>query len=383
MPEKEAPRSSGLSTRMALALGGGAVLLVGALALFGLLYLGPFLHTRATVRAVAGGRRAPLTSARRPRAGWRSPHATLMDAVEKLGGPTAAARRLGLLLRAPGWTLGEKDEEGRSETRHATVRILGAAAGAGRRRGSEPPAGSGEAVSVLRKVMRSDRDATVREAAVMMLAAIPEPDPADMERALADESESVRRAAVPRAMRLGLFEALRRAAGDPSAPVRRAVADSLAWHGVHDSPEAREILHSLVEDGEPEVREAAGLALAGRRDLRALPLLIEALGRGGNWHAERALENWFHQRFREGGIVTDPAVAAAWEKWWKENGPHIDRHYTLTVREGDTLSEIAIMIYGAPGRWTEIQEANGGIEPTALPVGMKLVIPVGPAKNEE
>ncbi len=50
---------------------------------------------------------------------------------------------------------------------------------------------------------------------------------------------------------------------------------------------------------------------------------------------------------------------------------------TYVVRPGDTLSRISQHVYGTPGRWTEIFEANRDRlpSPNALQVGQELVIP--------
>lgn len=49
------------------------------------------------------------------------------------------------------------------------------------------------------------------------------------------------------------------------------------------------------------------------------------------------------------------------------------------VAPGDTLSEIASKVLGSSKRWPEIQALNGGIDPGAIQVGMKLQIPGGAA----
>lgn len=45
------------------------------------------------------------------------------------------------------------------------------------------------------------------------------------------------------------------------------------------------------------------------------------------------------------------------------------------VVEGDTLSNISDQYYGTSKKWKSIQEANGGVKPEELRVGMKLAIP--------
>ncbi len=102
--------------------------------------------------------------------------------------------------------------------------------------------------------------------------------------------------------------------------------------------------------------------------------------------AERALENWFHQRFcgKGPGQTTDAnEIRKKWVQWWKENKANIDHQYTITIRPGDTLSQIATIVYrdcprewrSLEKRWKLIQEANGDIEPTKLTDGQTLIIP--------
>lgn len=45
------------------------------------------------------------------------------------------------------------------------------------------------------------------------------------------------------------------------------------------------------------------------------------------------------------------------------------------VREGDTLSAIAMELLGSASRWTEIASANGIRDPSRLAIGTRLRIP--------
>ncbi|MCC5808539.1 MAG: LysM peptidoglycan-binding domain-containing protein [Opitutales bacterium] len=60
-----------------------------------------------------------------------------------------------------------------------------------------------------------------------------------------------------------------------------------------------------------------------------------------------------------------------------ETAPEESAPSTYVVRPGDTLSRISQRVYGTPGRWTEIFEANRDRlpSPNALQVGQELVIP--------
>lgn len=48
---------------------------------------------------------------------------------------------------------------------------------------------------------------------------------------------------------------------------------------------------------------------------------------------------------------------------------------TATIKEGDTMWEMAERQYGDGSQWTKIQEANPGMDPYALPIGGTLKIP--------
>jgi nucleoid-associated protein YgaU len=50
---------------------------------------------------------------------------------------------------------------------------------------------------------------------------------------------------------------------------------------------------------------------------------------------------------------------------------------SYVVVPGDTLSEIASKVLGSAKRWPEIQSLNGGLDPGAIQVGMKLKMPAG------
>jgi nucleoid-associated protein YgaU len=66
------------------------------------------------------------------------------------------------------------------------------------------------------------------------------------------------------------------------------------------------------------------------------------------------------------GQVLSPVALAARPK---ETGRYHE------VREGDTLGEIARHYYGNPNLWTRIEEANPGINPTALRIGARILVP--------
>jgi nucleoid-associated protein YgaU len=275
-------------------------------------------------------------------------------AIKQLGGPSRAAARARLLLRLPDWALPEgKRGQG---MRAVAVVILAACAEAGGGAEDEP----GVPLTELHRVLDENRDPKLRRLCLRALAVHSRAGRSEVQKGLSDPDPGVRRAAVREADRQNMVTALLRACAD----------------------------------GDPSVRRAAGFALAKRRDHRAVPLLIEALSCGDYWEqskAESALENWFHGRFRGTGptqVLIDSAVTKAWADWWKRNEPHIESYYTLTVREDDTLSGIAEMVYAgrAPGytleqKWKVIQAANRNVDPRRLVIGAELVIPTLPARK--
>jgi nucleoid-associated protein YgaU len=56
-----------------------------------------------------------------------------------------------------------------------------------------------------------------------------------------------------------------------------------------------------------------------------------------------------------------------------KQSPDVDKAYT--VRRGDTLSAIAEVAYKDAGLWRIIAEANGILDPRALPPGLVLTLP--------
>lgn len=48
---------------------------------------------------------------------------------------------------------------------------------------------------------------------------------------------------------------------------------------------------------------------------------------------------------------------------------------THVIRKGDTLWSLARQYYGDPRRWTDIRDANPGLNPNAMRVGQQIVIP--------
>jgi len=56
--------------------------------------------------------------------------------------------------------------------------------------------------------------------------------------------------------------------------------------------------------------------------------------------------------------------------------PALDQPGTHVVAKGETGGDISMKHYGTTRNWGEIQKANPGVDPTALKIGQKLVIPV-------
>lgn len=107
-------------------------------------------------------------------------------------------------------------------------------------------------------------------------------------------------------------------------------------------PDEPELLR-LVRDADRDVRVTAACALAWRGDATGVPVLLNALGRGGTRHASAwggrepgpaaALEELTGVRAvaqlaptAEGGfLLTDErTLEAGWRAWWERNGPGFD-----------------------------------------------------------
>lgn len=67
-------------------------------------------------------------------------------------------------------------------------------------------------------------------------------------------------------------------------------------------------------------------------------------------------------------VVAQPAVPAA------QAQPRMRRTYV--VQEGDTLADISTVFYGTPQYWRRLVEANPGLDPMTMTVGMQLQIPM-------
>lgn len=61
----------------------------------------------------------------------------------------------------------------------------------------------------------------------------------------------------------------------------------------------------------------------------------------------------------------------------RKDTPHPSHSDPYTVKPGDTLEGIAMLVYGNPQRWAEILEANRDQidRPRLLPVGATLKVP--------
>ena len=189
-------------------------------------------------------------------------------------------------------------------------------------------------------------------------------------------------------------EVLLHALADEHADVRR-----VAVHAVYqefETQRAAGILKPMLQDPADPVWEAVALELGRRRQVIAIDALVRALLSERphvSSRAERVLEGWFYQRFRgsgQGQANEDEEVCKLWTNWWEENKRNIHKGFTLTVRQGDTLSQIGTTVYDKHAkrqytleqRWRAIQRANGGVEPTQLKVGMTLFIPALPSEVE-
>jgi hypothetical protein len=60
---------------------------------------------------------------------------------------------------------------------------------------------------------------------------------------------------------------------------------------------------------------------------------------------------------------------------WELNLQSADQTHAHTLRQGETLSDIANAVYGDPNAWRPIAERNGVTDPLAVPAGSILTIP--------
>jgi uncharacterized protein YegL len=105
---------------------------------------------------------------------------------------------------------------------------------------------------------------------------------------------------------------LREAAKDPNPEVVVAALDSLAGRS---EAEAVEILAAALPDPRWQVRAAAAAGLAESGRAAAVPPLVEALAR-----AEWRTVDDIHDALVKLTGKSIPAVAGAWEEWWKKEG---------------------------------------------------------------
>jgi hypothetical protein len=157
----------------------------------------------------------------------------------------------------------------------------------------------------------------------------------------------------------------------------------------------RPAVRRLLADKDDAVRLRAARALFGAADKAAVPALIALVGRGPEGaagEAEELLVRLTGDKDPPAVLeVTDPAsrrkCAAAWEKWWKENGGKIDlaKVNRDNPTRGLTLASVTtgggkdgggrVWVFGRDGkvRW----EINAGLQGTAetrlLPNGHVLI----------
>lgn len=81
--------------------------------------------------------------------------------------------------------------------------------------------------------------------------------------------------------------------------------------------------------------------------------------------------------FDDDGGDSDIEDLVVFSTLFNQGGSILGGNQTVTVRSGDTLSGIALRVYGNASRWPEIANANNITDPTTLRVGQVLVIPGG------
>jgi hypothetical protein len=147
------------------------------------------------------------------------------------------------------------------------------------------------------------------------------------------------------------------------APLKRAAAaEALTRAGASD---ARPLVHRLLQDPDPMVRQRVALALVEARDKEAVPVLIALVSeapREQTYAAEDLLFRLAGDKAPVSPSGNDDAsrrkYRAAWEAWWKENGPGLD--LAKIDLSGHLLGYVLIaqMVSGTTGKVFELDAAG-------------------------
>jgi len=157
-----------------------------------------------------------------------------------------------------------------------------------------------------------------------------------------------------------------------AAAVMAVVAFAAGWHlagrgsqapapGVLPAPDPAAVACGLEEEfaSEPQL---AGAVLRVRPGERRLVLEGEVVTPG-----QLLLAYGMAARRAEGMAVEAGGVSVMLERV---------AGYRYSLKEGETLWDLARRVYGDPGRWRDIARASGISDPARLPVGAELILPV-------
>jgi HEAT repeat protein len=141
-------------------------------------------------------------------------------------------------------------------------------------------------------------------------------------------AEEVRAALIDVTFRDGHADpAVVKALEDQNASRRAAAAEALVWGGAAERKRVLLLLH----DADAEVRGRAALALAGRQNKEAVPVLIDLLANASRDQAAQ-VENFLRTvkgpRVPQVSLGNSPterrACRDAWANWWRGNEPHVE-----------------------------------------------------------
>ncbi len=109
------------------------------------------------------------------------------------------------------------------------------------------------------------------------------------------------------------------------------------------------------------------------------------LGQASRWKEIEKLNGIGAEELHVGQVIKLPAKKDASSGSSTSGSTSGDSHSsgatgkTHTVAGGETLSDISKQYFGTTARWKDIVKANPGVDPEALKVGQKLIIPDAPA----
>lgn len=217
------------------------------------------------------------------------------------------------------------------------------------------------------KQMKAGAGASLAAAAARRLAVLKPPGAAEVLLRFLPFADNdrvtleVRSAITAAALRDGKLDAtLLAALTDKLAVCRVAAAEAICKVG---GPQQRPILTKLLDDPEPSVRLAVGLALADLREKKAIPVLIDLLAHLPRAQACRVEELLFRLAGDQAPTVslgrdapTRAKCRQAWAEWWSKNGDRSDMARLTEVPRllGYTLVIVLEQQGESPGKVLEL-----------------------------